>query len=272
MAFLCSSLPSSSSMAIFSESTTDVTSRLSLSIPSLRFRFRPAASHICAPAIDKSTFVVSETVSEDELWAAACLRVRTFNEFNPSAYNIQDHRRYLAEREFEALKERTSGKREGFTRVACINATLPLSQLSSSSEDLCSACKFSDGIEDRVVVGSLDLNQCRWLPDEIAGTKPEGIGVDFARAYLSNVCVAKELHRNGVGYKLIEKSKEVGREWGVTDMYVHVTVDNEAAKRLYMKSGFEQETSEPAWQARYLNRPQRLLLWLGLSTSSIMSM
>ena len=33
--------------------------------------------------------------------------------------------------------------------------------------------QYSDGIEDRVVVGSLDLNQCRWLPDEIAGTKPE---------------------------------------------------------------------------------------------------
>jgi len=44
--------------------------------------------------------------------------------------------------------------------------------------DLCygsSVSQFSDGIEDRVVVGSLDLNQCRWLPDEIAGTKPEGI-------------------------------------------------------------------------------------------------
>ncbi|VVB15753.1 unnamed protein product [Arabis nemorensis] len=267
MAFLCSSLPSSCSVSIFSDSSTDV-SRL---IPScrLRFRLRPvAASNVCVPSIDSSTFIVSETVSEDELWAAACLRVRTFNELNPSAYNIQDHRKYLAEREFEALKERISGKREGFTRVSCVNATLPLSQLSSSSsQDLCSACKFSDGIEDRVVVGSLDLNQCRWLPDEIAGTKPEGIGVDFARAYLSNVCVAKELHRNGVGYKLIEKSKGIAREWGITDMYVHVTVDNEAAKRLYMKSGFEQESIEPAWQARYLNRPQRLLLWLALPTS-----
>ncbi|KFK29330.1 hypothetical protein AALP_AA7G119700 [Arabis alpina] len=227
-------------------------------------RLRPiAASSICVPLIDRSTFIVSETVSEEELWAAACLRVRTFNKLNPSSYNIQDHRKYLAEREFEALKERISGKREGFTRVSCVNATLPLPQLSSSCEDLCLACKFSDGIEDRVVVGSLDLNQCRWLPDEIAGTKPEGIG---ARAYLSNVCVAKELHRNGVGYKLIEKSKGVAREWGITDMYVHVTVDNEAAKRLYMKSGFEQENMEPAWQARYLSRPQRLLLWLALPT------
>ncbi|WZZ76267.1 hypothetical protein YC2023_087637 [Brassica napus] len=298
MAFLCSPLPSCS-VAIFSKSNTDGFR----SSPSCRLRLRPiSASHILAPAIDRSAMVISETVSEDELWAAACLRVRTFNELNPSSYNIQvssspyyiclvslvldfgsvhpihiqedlecgryhDHRRYLAEREFEALKERVSGKREGFTRVSCVNATLPLSQLSTSSEDFFSACKFSDGIEDRVVVGSLDLNQCRWLPDEIAGTKPEGFSVDFARAYLSNVCVAKELHRNGVGYKLIEKSKVVAREWGITDMYVHVTVVNEAAKRLYMKCGFEQESAEPAWQARYLNRPQRLLLWLSLPTS-----
>uniref|UniRef100_A0A1J3DRF2 N-acetyltransferase domain-containing protein n=1 Tax=Noccaea caerulescens TaxID=107243 RepID=A0A1J3DRF2_NOCCA len=268
MAFLSSSLPSSScSIAIFNDSNT-YGFRSSPSIPSRRFRFSPVyASHVCAPAIDRSTIVISETASEDELWAAACLRVRTFNEFDPSAYNIQDHRRYLAEREFEALKERISGKREGFTKVSCVIATLPLSQRSSSSEDLCSACKFSDGIEDRVVVGSLDLNQCRWLPDEIAGTKPEGFNVDFGRAYLSNVCVAKELHRNGVGYKLIETSKGVAREWGITDLYVHVTVDNEAAKSLYMKSGFERESAEPAWQARYLNRPQRLLLWLSLPTS-----
>ncbi|WZY69848.1 hypothetical protein YC2023_002088 [Brassica napus] len=88
------------------------------------------------------------------------------------------------------------------------------------------------------------------------------------RAYLSNICVAKELHRNGVGYKLNDKSKVVAREWGIKDMYVHVTVDNEAAKRLYMINGFEQESAEPAWQARYLNRPQRLLLWLSLPITS----
>jgi hypothetical protein len=47
----------------------------------------------------------------------------------------------LAEREFEALKERVAGKREGFRRVSCINATLPLSQISNFSDDLCSECK-----------------------------------------------------------------------------------------------------------------------------------
>lgn len=48
---------------------------------------------------------------------------------------------YLAEREFEALKERIAGKREGFKKVSCINATLPLSQLSNSADELCAACK-----------------------------------------------------------------------------------------------------------------------------------
>jgi hypothetical protein len=42
----------------------------------------------------------------------------------------------------------------------------------------------------------------------------QGIGADFARAYLSNVCVAKELHRNGLGYWLVAKSKIVAQDWG----------------------------------------------------------
>lgn len=42
----------------------------------------------------------------------------------------------------------------------------------------------------------------------------QGIRADFARAYLSNVCVAAELHRNGLGYAVIAKSKLVAQEWG----------------------------------------------------------
>ncbi|THG17019.1 hypothetical protein TEA_019844 [Camellia sinensis var. sinensis] len=174
---------------------------------------------------------------------------------------VKDHKRCLAEREFEALKERVAGKRTGFRRVSCINATLPLSHLLSISDDLCTACKFAENGEDRVVVGTLDLNQCLRLPDEITGMKPQGIGADFARAYLSNVCVAKELQRNGLAHALIVKSKMIAEDWGISDLYVHVTIDNEPAKKLYMKSGFVYENDEPAWQARFLDRPRRILLW-----------
>nr|GLL45405.1 uncharacterized protein LOC109153859 isoform X2 [Ipomoea trifida] len=92
----------------------------------------------------------------------------------------------------------------------------------------------------------------------------EGIGADFARAYLSNVCVAKELRRNGLGYALIAQARMVAEEWGISDLYVHVAIDNEPALNLYKKCGFVYESEEPAWQARFLDRPRRLLLWMGL--------
>ncbi|XP_059636117.1 GCN5-related N-acetyltransferase 7, chloroplastic isoform X1 [Cornus florida] len=249
----------------FISSFCNPTSLFSVAFPAHR---RPitVASHLCTQetlTIDKSAFNLAEAVSEDQLWATACLRVSSFHDFQHT-FAKEDHKRYLAEREFEALKERVAGKREGFRRVSCINATVPLSQIATISDDLCSECKFSDNGEDRVVVGTLDLNQCLRLPDEIIGMKPKGIGADFARAYLSNVCVAKELHRNGLGYALVAKSKMVAENWGISDLYVHVAVNNEPAKNLYMKSGFIYENDEPAWQARFLDRPRRILLWFGL--------
>nr|GMD79023.1 Acyl-CoA N-acyltransferase protein [Ipomoea batatas] len=78
-----------------------------------------------------------------------------------------------------------------------------------------------------------------------------GIGADFARAYLSNVCVAKELRRNGLGYALIAQARMVAEEWGISDLYVHVAIDNEPALNLYKKCGFVYESEEPAWQARH---------------------
>ncbi|XP_021616854.1 uncharacterized protein LOC110618109 isoform X4 [Manihot esculenta] len=239
---------------------------------SRRFHIRTVgASQVCTPhEVDKSSLIIAETEAEDELWAASCLRVRSFYEFTPSSYGIPDHRRYLAEREFEAVKERIAGKRTGFRRVSCINASLPLSQISSLSEELCAECKYTRNGEDRVVVGTLDLNQCLRLPDEITGKKPEGIGADFMRAYLSNVCVAKELQRHGLGHQLVAKSKIIAQEWGISDLYVHVAVDNEPARKLYTKSGFVFENDEPAWQARFLDRPRRLLLWIGLSSGHVL--
>ncbi|XP_021756861.1 uncharacterized protein LOC110721935 [Chenopodium quinoa] len=244
----------------------------SLSSPRRFSKLSVSSSEVCdAPQqsliIDQSALLVEEAVSEDALWAAACLRIRTFNEYKEDSFGLEDHKRYLAEREFEALKERVAGKREGFRKVSCINATLPLSHLSALSGDLCTSCKFSDDGGSRIVVGTLDLNQCLRLPDEMTGMKPQGIGADFLRAYLSNVCVAKELHRNGLGYVLVSKAKCVAEEWGITDLYVHVAVDNESAKKLYMKSGFTYESDEPAWQARFANRPRRVILWFGLPNS-----
>ncbi|XP_026658258.1 uncharacterized protein LOC103701680 isoform X3 [Phoenix dactylifera] len=187
-----------------------------------RRELRPGsfASHLCereALTLDGGSLSVKEFVSEEELWAAVRLRVRTFYEFNTQSYGIE----------------------------------------------------FSDNGEERVVVGTLDLNQCLGLTDELTGKRPKVLGSDLMRAYLSNVCVAKELQRNGLGYALVSKSKKVAREWGIGDLYVHVAVDNEAAQKLYQKSGFVYENEEPAWQARFLGRPRRFLLWADLTQNNL---
>ncbi|KAI0492471.1 hypothetical protein KFK09_026744 [Dendrobium nobile] len=197
-------------------------------------KWRIAATNICKQetiGVDLSLSSVKECFSDEELHAAVRLRIRTFYDFNESC-GVEDYRKYLTEREYEALKERVAGKKIGFKRVRCINATLPSSTTLKPFDELCSSCK--------------------------------GIEADLKRGYLSNVCVAKELQRNGFGHALISKSKKVARHWGITDLYVHVAVDNEAARKLYEKGGFIYENEEPAWQARFLGRPRRFLLWADL--------
>ncbi|XP_059636122.1 GCN5-related N-acetyltransferase 7, chloroplastic isoform X5 [Cornus florida] len=196
----------------FISSFCNPTSLFSVAFPAHR---RPitVASHLCTQetlTIDKSAFNLAEAVSEDQLWATACLRVSSFHDFQ---HTFAKEGRGRASEEFLAsMLLFHYHKLQPFQMIYAVN----------------------------------------------------GIGADFARAYLSNVCVAKELHRNGLGYALVAKSKMVAENWGISDLYVHVAVNNEPAKNLYMKSGFIYENDEPAWQARFLDRPRRILLWFGL--------
>lgn len=49
-----------------------------------------SSSHLCNPTkLDKSALKLAEAVSEDELWAAARLRIRTFNDFSPSVVGVE---------------------------------------------------------------------------------------------------------------------------------------------------------------------------------------
>uniref|UniRef100_M8BIT6 Uncharacterized protein n=1 Tax=Aegilops tauschii TaxID=37682 RepID=M8BIT6_AEGTA len=244
----------------------------SLAIPSLRCRASaPAAVDAGAPLLleDRARAgsikaTTSITDREHPLHrkknVAGCER-----EFRSN----KDHRKGLAEREYEALQNRISGNMINFRRVSCINGTVPLLPSLMSAEELCSTCKFIEDGEERIVVGSLDLNQCLWLPDELTGKRPGVTESSHTRAYLSNVCVAKELQRCGLGYALVDKSKKLARQWGITDLYVHVAINNEAAQKLYIKSGFVYESEEPAQQARHLGRPRRLLLWLDMKNETL---
>ena len=65
----------------------------------------------------------------------------------------------------------------------------------------------------------------------------------------------------GVAAAMIEVACEHASLGGVTDMYVHVAVDNESAAQLYKRRcRFDSEQVETAELARSLNRPKRELL------------
>ncbi len=52
----------------------------------------------------------------------------------------------------------------------------------------------------------------------------------------------------------------------MTDLYVHVVANNQAAMTLYTKGGFLYEKEETVSHARMLSRPRRLLLHKRIQT------
>ncbi|KAI5077235.1 hypothetical protein GOP47_0007059 [Adiantum capillus-veneris] len=237
-----------------------------LSSPPLRLP-KLAATKEARPLIEALRIKVFEASSDSHLQAACNLRVCSFNNF-PQTYRIEEHQQYLSAIELEALKEKVEGKRPGFGKVTCVVATVS-SRFADIDQKIALLCKLTgiaDGVvEDQVVVGSLDLNRTPRLPDEMCGSHPQGVEGQYRRGYLSNVCVAKAFQRNGVGTRLIKYARMLALKQGISDLYTHVAVDNESAKRLYIRSGFVLEKEERASEARLMGRPARLLLWTGLS-------
>ncbi|KAG5414202.1 hypothetical protein IGI04_001769 [Brassica rapa subsp. trilocularis] len=153
--------------------------------------------------IDKSTIVISETASEDELWAEACLRVGTFNELNHSSYNIQ-----ITEDTWPSVSSRPlriEFQERGKVLRGYPVLTLPFHFRNYNLFRGFMLCISLMGYKTELWWGALiSTNAVGFLMKSLEQNH---------RAYLSNACVARELHCNGVGYILNEKSKGVAREW-----------------------------------------------------------
>ena len=80
------------------------------------------------------------------------------------------------------------------------------------------------------------------------------------RAYLSNVCTAAAARKQGIAAMLVGAAAEYAASHAISNLYVHVAVDNAAAQRLYQQCGFVVEQQESDGAARALYRPARHLL------------
>lgn len=78
--------------------------------------------------------------------------------------------------------------------------------------------------------------------------------------YISNLAVAPEFRRLGVGRQLLSKCEQTALEWGYQETRLHVLDSNDAAKQLYCGSGYQISQIEANWGNLWFNYSPRLLL------------
>ncbi|MGG6296469.1 GNAT family N-acetyltransferase [Leptolyngbya sp. AN02str] len=78
--------------------------------------------------------------------------------------------------------------------------------------------------------------------------------------YVSNLAVAQAGRRKGVAERLLRSSEQVALSWGYRDVYLHVLENNEPARSLYTKLGYETVRVEPDFISGLLGQPRQILL------------
>ncbi len=69
-------------------------------------------------------------------------------------------------------------------------------------------------------------------------------------AYISDVAVAPDFQRQGIGARLLEHAAHWASEHGRTRLTLWVATTNEGARRLYEKAGFTVKTTRASWLLR----------------------
>lgn len=78
--------------------------------------------------------------------------------------------------------------------------------------------------------------------------------------YLSNLAVACAYRRRGVAQSLLRACEEIARDWGFSELYLHVLENNLAARRLYRKLGYRLEQVDCGLSQWLLAQPRQFLL------------
>ena len=77
--------------------------------------------------------------------------------------------------------------------------------------------------------------------------------------YISNLAVARSCRRQGVGRELLVACEPIVQHWQYDELFLHVKGDNQAAKGLYTRVGYQQQRDDSPW-SWLLGQPKQLLL------------
>ena len=78
--------------------------------------------------------------------------------------------------------------------------------------------------------------------------------------YISNLAVAENHRRLGIGSQLLSACEQIAMEWGYHETRLHVLDRNESAKQMYCKNGYQISQIEPNWGNLWFDYSPRLLL------------
>ncbi|NMG09170.1 GNAT family N-acetyltransferase [Brasilonema sp. UFV-L1] len=84
------------------------------------------------------------------------------------------------------------------------------------------------------------------------------IGKSFP--YLSNLAVNPQYRRQGAASGLLKACEKVSLSWGFQDLYLHVLENNNQARQLYFKLGYQEHRVESHLNIFFLKRSRQILL------------
>ncbi len=92
-------------------------------------------------------------------------------------------------------------------------------------------------------LGSSRWYKVLWENDRIIGYV--GMAITGSSADIQTIAVISDKQRAGYGAQLLELALAKAQELGVTQLFLEVAVENEAAIKLYQRFGFEQISIRP---------------------------
>ncbi|KAI4382164.1 hypothetical protein MLD38_008162 [Melastoma candidum] len=176
-----------------------------------------------------------DSILDEEYWTAAWLRAEAYLESASYTRHVDNYKRNYAEQEFYALRRRCLGRDGNYLKCFCF-VTVKMEDKNIRRTVLSS------------VVGTLDLSIRQYLQGETYPGEARRISAVFARrepfdahkyAYIANVCVSKFMRCQGVASNMIYLATDVANLAGMKQLFVHVSSDNIAARKLYQKTGFQ---------------------------------
>jgi ribosomal protein S18 acetylase RimI-like enzyme len=78
--------------------------------------------------------------------------------------------------------------------------------------------------------------------------------------YIANLAVSNSYRRKGVATKLILKCEQISYSWGFKQINLHVLEDNEKAKNLYLRNGYNINHIDSNLYSWLTRNPRRLFL------------